>query len=119
MTLGVAITVICLLAGGFFGLVGSIGLLRLPTPMMRLHAPTKATTLGVGGVLVAAILRGWKWETFPVAAVLILLFLLATAPVVAMMLARIRLQEDGDDLPPPRDGAQWSVREGAASPPDS
>ena len=39
-----------LVIGGFFGLVGSYGLIKLPNPMTRLHAPTKATTLGVGGV---------------------------------------------------------------------
>ena len=38
-----------LVIGGFFGLVGSYGLIKLPNPMTRLHAPTKATTLGVGG----------------------------------------------------------------------
>ena len=36
----------CLVIGGIFGLVGSYGLLKLPDPMTRLHAPTKATTLG-------------------------------------------------------------------------
>jgi multicomponent K+:H+ antiporter subunit G len=37
-----------------FALVGAIGLLRFPDFYMRLHAPTKATTLGVGGVLLAS-----------------------------------------------------------------
>ena len=41
---------------GVFGLVGSLGLLKLPDTMTRLHAPTKATTLGVGGVLIASML---------------------------------------------------------------
>lgn len=113
------LVVICLLVGGGFGLVGSLGLLRLPTPMMRLHAPTKATTLGVGGVLAAAILRGREWGTFPLAAVLIAAFLLATAPIVAMMLARLAIaRAAGDDLPNPVHGAEWSVRDAAASPPD-
>ena len=40
----------------FFLLVGAIGLARLPDFYMRLHAPTKASTLGVGGVLVASML---------------------------------------------------------------
>ncbi|MEC8196214.1 MAG: monovalent cation/H(+) antiporter subunit G, partial [Pseudomonadota bacterium] len=38
---------------GVFGLVGSFGMLKLKDTMQRLHAPTKATTLGVGGVLIA------------------------------------------------------------------
>jgi len=40
---------VVLLIGAFFVLVGSVGLLRLPDFLSRLHAPTKATTLGLGG----------------------------------------------------------------------
>ena len=40
--------------GGVFALVGSIGLARLPDFYTRLHGPTKATTLGVGGTIVAS-----------------------------------------------------------------
>lgn len=36
--------------GAIFALVGSYGMLKFPDLMTRLHAPTKATTLGVGGV---------------------------------------------------------------------
>jgi multicomponent K+:H+ antiporter subunit G len=39
-----------ILAGGVFTLLGSIGLARLPDFYCRLHAPTKATTLGVGSM---------------------------------------------------------------------
>ena len=42
-----------LVIGGLFVLVGAIGLARLPDFYTRLHAPTKASTLGVGGVLLA------------------------------------------------------------------
>ena len=50
--------VVCvfLAIGGLFGLVGSFGLLKLQDTMQRLHAPTKATTLGIGGVLIASML---------------------------------------------------------------
>ena len=43
--------VVCvfLVIGALFGLVGSFGLLKLQDTMQRLHAPTKATTLGIGG----------------------------------------------------------------------
>jgi len=46
-----------LVAAGIFGLVGSVGLMKLPNPMARLHAPTKATTLGIGGVLLAQMIH--------------------------------------------------------------
>ena len=57
----IAVTVFLVIAG-LFGLVGSYGLVRLPDPMSRLHAPTKATTLGVGGVLIASILYFYGLE---------------------------------------------------------
>ena len=44
-----------LFTGGLFTLIGAIGMVRFPDFYMRLHAPTKATTLGVGGVLLASI----------------------------------------------------------------
>ena len=44
------------LIGGVFALSGAVGLVRLPDFFMRLHAPTKATTLGVGGMLIASML---------------------------------------------------------------
>ena len=50
------LTALFLVTGGIFGLVGSVGLMKLPTPMARLHAPTKATTLGIGSLLIASML---------------------------------------------------------------
>ncbi len=44
-----------LVVGGVFALVGVVGMLRFPDFYMRLHAPTKATTLGVGGMLLASM----------------------------------------------------------------
>ena len=52
----------CLVISGVFGIVGSYGLIKLNDPMSRLHAPTKATTLGVGGVLIASILHSMLSE---------------------------------------------------------
>ncbi len=80
-----------LLIGSFFTLVGAIGLLRLPDFFMRLHAPTKATTLGVGGMLLASrshsISHGVSLHEL-----LITLFLFVTAPVSASLLARAALR---------------------------
>lgn len=90
----------CLLIGAFFGLVGAIGLVRLPDSLMRLHAPTKATTLGVGGMLAASMLYFAGRSPFVIHEVLVGIFLFVTAPVSALMLARAvaRLQgRPGDD----------------------
>ena len=44
-----------ILLGAAFVLIGSWGLVRLPSTMERLHGPTKATTLGLGGLLLAMV----------------------------------------------------------------
>jgi multicomponent K+:H+ antiporter subunit G len=80
-----------LVVGGVFTLVGAIGLLRFPDFFMRLHAPTKATTLGVGGVLVASLLWGWLHGAIGLELLLITLFLFVTAPVSANLMAQAAL----------------------------
>ncbi len=77
-----------LVAGGLFALVGAIGMLRFRDFYMRLHAPTKATTLGVGGVLLASLAVSWWRGEFGVPELLITLFLFVTAPVSANLLAK-------------------------------
>jgi len=83
---------VSLVVGGLFALVGAIGLVRLPDFLMRLHAPTKSTTLGVGGMLAASMLYFIGSGRFVVHEVLIVLFLFVTAPVSALMLARAALR---------------------------
>lgn len=77
-----------LVTGGVFALVGAIGMLRFRDFYMRLHAPTKATTLGVGGVLLASLAVSWWRGEFGVPELLITLFLFVTAPVSANLLAQ-------------------------------
>lgn len=77
-----------LVTGGLFALVGAIGMLRFRDFYMRLHAPTKATTLGVGGVLLASLAVSWWRGEFGVPELLITLFLFVTAPVSANLLAK-------------------------------
>jgi multicomponent K+:H+ antiporter subunit G len=80
-----------LVVGGVFSLVGVVGMLRFPDFYMRLHAPTKATTLGVGGVLVASLAYHWSGGSYGIHEVLITLFLFMTAPVSANLLAKAAL----------------------------
>jgi multicomponent K+:H+ antiporter subunit G len=75
----------------FFLLVGAIGLVRLPDFYMRLHAPTKASTLGVGGVLIASMLVAAAQGRPGIAELLITLFVFVTAPVSANLLAQAAL----------------------------
>ncbi|MEW6694241.1 Na(+)/H(+) antiporter subunit G [Tepidimonas thermarum] len=80
-----------LLVATFFVLVGAIGLVRLPDAYTRLHAPTKASTLGVGCVLIASLLLGWAQGRPGLAELLITLFVFVTAPVSAMVMAQAAL----------------------------
>ena len=112
----IAISVL-LVTAGIFGLVGSFGLIKLPDTMTRLHAPTKASTLGVGGVLLASMLYFWimqgqlSWHEF-----LITMFLLLTAPITANFIAKAHLHRFGneDEMPDTGTPRDWATFEDEA-----
>ncbi|MFY8326292.1 Na+/H+ antiporter subunit G [Pseudoalteromonas sp. A601] len=80
---------ILLLIGGAFILIGSIGLIKMPDFFMRLHGPTKATTLGMAGVLIAAmVFFSSTQDGVSVKELLITIFLLITAPISGYMLIK-------------------------------
>ena len=86
-----------LLVGAFFTLVGSIGLLRFPDFLSRLHAPTKATTLGLGAILLSSLLHfGIREGQVSLHEPLIVLFLFISAPVSAYLLAKAALHLSRD-----------------------
>jgi multicomponent K+:H+ antiporter subunit G len=86
------IGVTLILIGAGIALVGSIGLVRFPDIFTRLHGPTKATTVGVGGVLLGTILfLNGQGETDALRELLITVFLFLTAPVSAHLLAKAAL----------------------------
>lgn len=80
-----------LMVSSFFIAVGAVGMVRLPDFFMRLHAPTKASTLGVGGVLVASMIVAAAQGRAGFAELLITLFVFVTAPVSANMMAQAAL----------------------------
>lgn len=80
-----------LLLGAFFLLVGAVGLARLPDFFMRLHAPTKASTLGLGSLLLASMLLAAAQGRAGFAELMITLFVFVTAPVSANLLAQAAL----------------------------
>lgn len=90
------------LAGALFALVGSWGLAKLSTFALRLHGPTKATTLGVGGVLIASMLWFGLTGTPSLHELLITVFLFLTAPVSAHLLIKAAMKLDPTLRPPPR-----------------
>lgn len=100
-----------LIGGGIFALVGSYGLLRLPRPMQRLHAPTKATTIGVGAALLVSALDVLDQGRVSWQELLITLFLLLTAPVSALFLAKtLILRGEADPgIPDSGTGKPWAT----------
>ncbi len=89
-----ALVAFFLLVGCSFALIGAIGLYRLPDFFTRLHGPTKATTLGVGAMVVASmIFFGYQSQGLSIHELLITLFLFITAPVSAHMLAKAAMQD--------------------------
>jgi multicomponent K+:H+ antiporter subunit G len=77
------------LVGAALALIGSLGLLRLPTFYERVHPPTMGTTLGVAFTLVASTLLFSALESRPVLhEVVIGVFVVVTTPVTYMLLLR-------------------------------
>jgi multicomponent K+:H+ antiporter subunit G len=120
-SLAEAVVSLLIVVGAAFALVGSWGLVRLPSLMERLHAPTKATTLGLGAVLLASIayfqlLQG-EWTTHEL---LVSLFLFVTAPISANMIAkvhihRLRMKEPTEQAGPAGEPAPPSPNTGWAT----
>ena len=80
------------LLGAFFVFAGSLGLARLTDFFTRLHGPTKATTLGVGCLLIASSLYFSLGDgSVSLHEILVTLFLVITAPVSAHLLAKAAL----------------------------
>lgn len=81
------------LAGGAFALIASLGILRLPDVLTRMHASTKAGTLASALILVAAGVY-FREMHVTATAVATILFLMLTAPLAAHMLGRSAVRDD-------------------------
>lgn len=91
-----------LVAGAFFALVGTFGLAKLSSFEKRLHGPTKAATLGVGGVLLASIVFFAVREGATSGhELLITMFVFVTAPISAHLLIKSALHLSGRDARSP------------------
>jgi len=76
-------------------LIGALGLLRLRTFYQRIHGPAITITLGAGGVLLASMVVFTAAQSRPVVHEAIIgAFLLATAPVVSMLIMRAAVYRD-------------------------
>ena len=76
-----------IIIGSLFCMIAALGMLRLPDTLIRMHAATKAGTLGAGCILLAVALSDQNLSTTLKAAAVIV-FLLLTAPVAAHLIGR-------------------------------
>lgn len=92
--------VLLLAVGSFFILVGSFSLVKLSTFFKRLHGPTKASTLGVGCILIASVgYHAFLGQDPQPRELLITAFLFITAPISAHMMAKAALSLMMDERP--------------------
>lgn len=84
---------ILLLFGSLLILVSAIGILKMPDLYMRMSATTKASTLGVGFIMLGTALY---WESISITArvLVIIAFLMTTAPIAAHLIARAAYLDD-------------------------
>jgi len=81
---------ISILAGVFFMVVGSIGVLRMPDVFCRLHSAGMTDTMGAGFILLGLAFQA-GFTLVLVRIVLIYAFLLFTSPISTHALARAAL----------------------------
>ncbi len=78
---------VLILVGALFSFVAGLGMLRMPDLLMRMHAGTKAGTLGVGLILIADAVNFGTISAIT-KAIIAILFLFITIPIGAHMLGR-------------------------------
>ncbi|TVR56668.1 MAG: monovalent cation/H(+) antiporter subunit G [Gemmatimonadales bacterium] len=85
-------TGVLVLAGAFFFLAGTVGILRFPDVYSRLHALTKADNLGLGLLVLGLALQAPGWAE-RLQLLLTWLLALAAAATVCHLLARSSLRQ--------------------------
>jgi len=94
------IVAILAILGGLFAFFAGLGILRLPGVLNKMHASTKAGTLGCTLTIAAAAVHFGE-TSVSVRAIATVLFLLLTAPIAAHMIGRAaaRAMEEGKPSP--------------------
>jgi multicomponent Na+:H+ antiporter subunit G len=82
------IAAILIIAGSLFMLIAALGIIKLHDVYMRMHAITKASSLGIVLLLMAVVVVHPSLESI-IGAVMVIVFIIATAPVATHMIARV------------------------------
>ena len=86
-----------MVGGLFFFFVGTVGLIRLPDVLTRMHATTKCDTLGAGLIVLGVVLYlGFTLASLK--ALLMLAFIWLTNPTAAHIIAKAVVQKDKEKL---------------------
>ena len=94
----------CLLAGGFFCVVGGIGFIRMPDFYTRMHAASVTETLGAGLLLLGLMIQaGLSLVTAKLLMIGLLIFF--TSPAATHALAKTALFRGLQPLQTPRENA--------------
>jgi multicomponent Na+:H+ antiporter subunit G len=91
MSLVDALALLAIAAGAFFFLAGTVGLLRFPDPLTRLHALTKADNLGLG-LVVLGLLPQVDWPLGALKLIVVWLLVLLAGATAGQLVARVARQ---------------------------
>ncbi|MDU8944833.1 monovalent cation/H(+) antiporter subunit G [Ovoidimarina sediminis] len=87
----IALTAFLLILGGVFTVLAGVGIVKLPDVFIRMHAATKVGTLG-SGLIMAGTAVHFGDVAVIIRCMLIVVFLLLTAPIGAHMIGRAALR---------------------------
>ena len=103
------VATVFVVVGTFFGLVATVGIIRLPDLYSRLHAASKSDTLGsVLSLAGLAIVLGLTTESMKL--LFLLVFLFVTSPTAAHAIARAAKEEEVE--PVGEGGVPWTTDTG-------
>ena len=84
----IALVSIFLLSGGVFTFLAALGIYRFPDTLSRLHAASKASSLGVGLVMLAVLVFFTAWQV-KLQAFLIIFAVFLTLPISSHLIGRV------------------------------
>jgi multicomponent Na+:H+ antiporter subunit G len=92
-----ALTIALLAASAFFFLAGSVGMLRFPDTLSRLHALTKADNLGLGFVTAALMVQSGSVALALKLLAIWALVLIASSSACYLIAGHVHADRSGDD----------------------